>query len=60
MIGGVNISEIMWTGGLPQPAAHLRKLPHLPGVPHLRVNRPLCPCGILTFVAGIYLSDSSD
>ena len=31
MIGGVTIWEIMWTD----------RLPHLPGVPHLRVNRPL-------------------
>ena len=27
----------MWTGGLP----HLIELPHLPGVPHPHVNRPL-------------------
>ena len=29
--------EIIWTGGLPQ----LSWLPHLTGVPHLKVNRPL-------------------
>ena len=29
--------EIIWTGGLP----HLGRLPHLPGVPPLHVNRPL-------------------
>ena len=29
--------EIIWTGGLP----HLSRLPHLPGVPRLNVNRPL-------------------
>ena len=28
--------EVIWTGGLPQ----LIRLPHLPGVPHLHVNRP--------------------
>jgi len=27
----------MWRGGL----LHLGRLPHLPGVPHLHVNRPL-------------------
>ena len=27
--------EVIWTGGLPQ----LIRLPHLPGVPHLHVNR---------------------
>ena len=29
--------QVIWTGGLP----YLSELPHLPGVPHLHVNRPL-------------------
>ena len=30
-------AKIIWTGWLPHPSG----LPHLPGVPYLRVNRPL-------------------
>ena len=32
----IKMKRIIWTGGLP----HLRELLHLPGVPHLHVNRP--------------------
>ena len=36
--------EIIWTGGLP----HLSRLPHLPGVPYLHVNRPISGFPIIT------------
>ena len=38
--------EIIWKGGLP----HLGRLPQLPGVPHLHVNRPYLPIVILLTV----------
>ena len=39
----------MWTGGLP----HQSRLPHLPGFPHLHVNRPLVALQVSFRVSGL-------